>query len=1420
MGVIRRQMAARRIEAMLAMLAVAFFIAIAQPGVACAEQTGDSGSDLSLEAGMLQEQLAQDELTAEARDGAPVVQKDWDLAEGAQVPDAANQGVPSVGAQGKALTPMAVSDAVELAGGTMSVQGNSDQSFRFVLRWGAKPLDLDSHIAGYRPDGKSIHVYYSSSSASYGGGTYCTLDHDDVDSYGPETIDLASTSNYPCYYYIHNFSGSPKMTTSGAHVDIYKGGKLVKSISIPLTGSGRYWNVGVVKNGQLSIKNTITSKPDVSYSSIDNQPATVTPSPTPSPAPVPLTTITRKRVYPDYAHKAGMLNHYMVNADYVAKAYPDFAHFTGTRYVVPGLEYSTAAGGCDAQVPQGMCVTNEYIIISAYCAGDKLHGMAKSTPTTAANSQYVAKDLKVHSKSGKVHDSALYVLKRDGTYVATVTLNGIASIKNGSHVGGITFDDDNLWIASSTHRDGSGNLQEFKIPYSRLTTALQGGSNVSMTVSESDLVSLVGTGNKLNSASFNTYDGMSGLLWVGNNKTDENTPSCNVVGYRINGSTVAAEQWYRVPAGGNGATFMHKDGRTYLALNISPGRADDSRMLIWDVTNKKNAVLSELAAKVYVLPPMLEESYVKDGNIYTVYESGASVYACFDKSGSEALKSGRAKTSVDEICVGSVFDVLNGRPTGLIGNMIAQLKLDRSRISVACPVNVTLLDSFGEVAGRIVDGEVDEESLASGIGAWVDGDVKNFIVPNDEGYSVLIEATDSGTMDVQVTQYGNEGQVTSTVSYDDIALAAGGTHEASLMEYDEENADTAASRFELQGVEGAVSATSSVDDASTLSVAELTILTDGQGTATSSQTVTVGDSVTLTAHPDEGMVFDGWYEVAADGADGAEGADGQGDGGDGGASEGDLRSGEPVFTLDVDRAMTLVARFSPEPAAPGSVTVEGNGSVVAELDADGDDGEDDEYYDEEDSEYYDEEYDEYYDEDEGDEGEDSYYDRRTVFYDDGSNYDFDQVVTLRALEVETSLFDGWYVDGECLSTDETCQFDPWEEKRLVAKFRDTDPATVEVHAEGRGYADLTRNDAKVGGKAVAEAANRNGGEFEGWFVGDEKVSDELEYEFAIEGDTKLTAKFASVSPTMGSVRVSALGSGKAWVNNNPVDYDDELLNSEDAESSINVEDGTWTTSMTAPEEDLAVLYAHPTKEDVSLLGWYCDGEFVGATQLSPVEVRDGVSVVAWFSDADVTLTTKLTGASASNKTEIEQSDRMVDPGSGCWVDISLDDKTTFLGWYEDGKLVSQDQYYEFWTTRSRVLEARVKDQHAAAKPAPAAVPAGHLAVIGGSTYRVANSVAGTVIYQKAPKKAKSAIVPATVRINGRVFAVTGIAKGAFKGTKVKKVTVKTARLTKASVKGCFKSAKKLKTVKVPKAKKKAYKKIFAKKNSGKKVKVK
>ena len=141
---------------------------------------------------------------------------------------------------------------------------------------------------------------------------------------------------------------------------------------------------------------------------------------------------------------------------------------------------------------------------------------------------------------------------------------------------------------------------------------------------------------------------------------------------------------------------------------------------------------------------------------------------------------------------------------------------------------------------------------------------------------------------------------------------------------------------------------------------------------------------------------------------------------------------------------------------------------------------------------------------------------------------------------------------------------------------------------------------------------------------------------------------------------------------------------------------------------------------------------------------------------------------------------------------------------------------------------------------------GDVATVSGNSYIVTSASAGTAALVKA-KDAKRVTVPATITVNGKTLNVTQINANAFQGKKIRIVTigknvktikayafkkskartllVKTKNLTKKSIKGSLKGSKvKLVRAKIGSKKTnrkyvKKFRKIFTKKNVGKRVKI-
>lgn len=157
----------------------------------------------------------------------------------------------------------------------------ANDEIRIVLTWGEKPRDEDSHLLGPTPDGRSFHTYFGDREYYYQGEKFADLDHDDTDSYGPETTTIRKRVDGKYQFYIHNYSrngydGSETLRNSSAKVEIYSGnsGQPVKTYHIP-SGSGDelYWYVFDMEVNGAELNFTDHNKLVVDEPQSDLQPA-------------------------------------------------------------------------------------------------------------------------------------------------------------------------------------------------------------------------------------------------------------------------------------------------------------------------------------------------------------------------------------------------------------------------------------------------------------------------------------------------------------------------------------------------------------------------------------------------------------------------------------------------------------------------------------------------------------------------------------------------------------------------------------------------------------------------------------------------------------------------------------------------------------------------------------------------------------------------------------------------------------------------------------------------------------------------------------------------------------------------------------------------------------------------------------------
>ena len=190
----------------------------------------------------------------------------------------------------------------------------------------------------------------------------------------------------------------------------------------------------------------------------------------------------------------------------------------------------------------------------------------------------------------------------------------------------------------------------------------------------------------------------------------------------------------------------------------------------------------------------------------------------------------------------------------------AQLRQDRkSTVStVNCPVDVTVIDNeTGEVVGKIVNNIIDEEIAAkdNAIVMDVDGDSKSFWLPSDGSYEVILTGNDNGTMDYTVSEVDSDAGETERVNFYGVEITDGDSYTGEMI-----SGEFIADEYTITSENGEViSPDEKLDDSSMQSV-EINVTVSGNGYATDSMTVTKGDYVSLSATPEDGYKFDGWYE--------------------------------------------------------------------------------------------------------------------------------------------------------------------------------------------------------------------------------------------------------------------------------------------------------------------------------------------------------------------------------------------------------------------------------------------------------------------------------------------------------------------------------------------------------------------------------
>ncbi|MGQ9708281.1 MAG: hypothetical protein ACUVUR_05340 [bacterium] len=140
--------------------------------------------------------------------------------------------------------------------------------YTIALTWNEDPRDLDAHIWTPDVEGDSWHIYFGRKGFAHT-VPYCSLDVDDVTSFGPEHITITRAYPGEYIYAVHHWSGDSTITTSGAVVRVYHYGDLIRTFNVPGGTASAYWWWHVFKlnavTGEITELNLIDPDPPLPW---------------------------------------------------------------------------------------------------------------------------------------------------------------------------------------------------------------------------------------------------------------------------------------------------------------------------------------------------------------------------------------------------------------------------------------------------------------------------------------------------------------------------------------------------------------------------------------------------------------------------------------------------------------------------------------------------------------------------------------------------------------------------------------------------------------------------------------------------------------------------------------------------------------------------------------------------------------------------------------------------------------------------------------------------------------------------------------------------------------------------------------------------------------------------------------------------
>ncbi len=279
---------------------------------------------------------------------------------------------------------------------------------------------------------------------------------------------------------------------------------------------------------------------------------------------------------------------------------------------------SNPDGTIDIAVPQGLCHIDDYTIITAYNGNQKYREQIDLLNNNPEEHELL---------ESLSFDNRAMLIILDSTTNEKVS---VLRLPDDNHVGGITTDGENFYIAKSSEYEVS------MIEYDHLKECIQNNDTE---------IDYDKSFECKNFPSYITYN--DDKLWVGTWKNENLIDyQATICAYEIKDDKLEKVNEFIIPQYSNGACFVDKYNQKLLVLSVSNGRYMDSFLMAYRVNPDKNEI--EKIGQIKT-PPLAENIDVVDENINILFESGSPVYSGIKGKSTAYPIDGYMRVDVDKL---------------------------------------------------------------------------------------------------------------------------------------------------------------------------------------------------------------------------------------------------------------------------------------------------------------------------------------------------------------------------------------------------------------------------------------------------------------------------------------------------------------------------------------------------------------------------------------------------------------------------------------------------------------------------------------------------------------------------------------------------------------------------------------------------